>query len=45
MATGTVASFMKYLNGEPAEKIAFIPCKHYLYADSVNDESRIAEQW
>jgi ribose transport system substrate-binding protein len=45
MATGTVASFMKYLNGEPLEKLVYIPCKHYYYADSVNDESRIAEQW
>jgi ribose transport system substrate-binding protein len=45
MATGTVASFMKYLNGEQLEKVVFIPCKHYLYEDSVSDERRIAEQW
>ena len=45
MATGTVASFMKYLDGQPLEKNVFIPCKHYLHADSISDESRIAEQW
>jgi ribose transport system substrate-binding protein len=45
MAAGTVESFVKYLNGEPLEKSVLIPCKHYLWEDSVNDESRIAEQW
>lgn len=45
MATGTVASLMKYLNGEALEKNIFIPCKHYMYEDSINDASRIAEQW
>jgi ribose transport system substrate-binding protein len=45
MATGTVSSFMKYLNGEEPAKNIFIPCKHYFYEDSVSDERRIAEQW
>jgi ribose transport system substrate-binding protein len=45
MATGTVESFVKYLNGEPLEKSVYIPCKHYLWEDAVRDESRIAEQW
>jgi hypothetical protein len=45
MATGTVESFVKYLNGEPLEKNIFIPCKHYRYEDSVSDESRVKEQW
>jgi ribose transport system substrate-binding protein len=45
MATGTVESFVKYLNGEQLEKNIFIPCKHYHFEDSVSDESRIAEQW
>lgn len=45
MAVGTVEAFIKYLDGEPLEEKIFIPCQHYRYEDSVNDESRIAEQW
>ncbi len=45
MAIGTVQSFIKYLDGEPVEKKTFIPCSHYYYETSVDDESRIAEQW
>jgi ribose transport system substrate-binding protein len=42
MATGTVDAFVKYLNGEDEN---FIPCAHYYYEDSVNDKSRVTEQW
>jgi hypothetical protein len=45
MAVGTVEAFIKYLDGEELEKKIFIPCAHYYYEDSVNDESRVAEQW
>lgn len=45
MAEGTVDAFIKYLNGEDIPKTIFIPCEHYYYDDSVNDESRISEQW
>ncbi|UCG49298.1 MAG: substrate-binding domain-containing protein [Phycisphaerales bacterium] len=45
MAVGTVEAFIKYLNGEEMPKKNFIPCAHYYYEDSVNDESRVAEQW
>lgn len=46
MARGTVEAFIKYLNGdEIPEKRTFIPCKHYYYEDSINDENRIKEQW
>ena len=45
MAKGTVDAFIKYLDGEQIEKNIFIPCSHYYYEDSVNDENRIAEQW
>jgi len=45
MAKGTVEAFMKYLNGEEVAKKTFIPCEHYYYEDSVDDESRVAEQW
>jgi ribose transport system substrate-binding protein len=45
MAQGTVEAFVKYLEGEEVPKVTFIPCAHYLYQDSVNDESREAEQW
>ena len=45
MATGTVEAFMKYLAGEELPKDIFIPCEHYYYEQSVNDESRINEQW
>ena len=45
MAIGTVEAFIKYLDGEELEKKVFIPCEHYYYEDSVDDESRTAEQW
>ena len=45
MAKGTVEAFIKYLNGEEVPKKKFIPCAHYYYEDSVNDKSRVAEQW
>jgi ribose transport system substrate-binding protein len=45
MAKGTVEALMKYLNGEEVAKKTFIPCEHYYYEDSVDDESRVAEQW
>jgi ribose transport system substrate-binding protein len=45
MAVGTVAAFVKYLEGREHRKRELIPCKHYRYEDSVNDESRIKEQW
>lgn len=45
MAVGTVEAFIKYLDGEELEKKVFIPCEHYYYEDSVDDESRVAEQW
>jgi len=45
MAKGTVEAFAKYLEGETLEKKIFIPCSHYLYETSVDDESRVAEQW
>lgn len=45
MAKGTVEAFIKYLNGEEVSKKNFIPCAHYYYEDSVNDKSRVTEQW
>jgi ribose transport system substrate-binding protein len=45
MAKGTVELLLRYLEGEPLEKRTLIPCAHYRYEDSVDDESRIAEQW
>ena len=45
MALGTVNAFIKYLEGEDVEKIVSIPCAHYYYEDSVEDKSRVAEQW
>ena len=45
MAKGTVEAFIKHLSGEEVPKKNFIPCAHYYYEDSVNDESRISEQW
>jgi ribose transport system substrate-binding protein len=45
MAVGTVEAFIKYLDGEEQPKSKFIPCEHYYYEDSVDDENRIAEQW
>jgi ribose transport system substrate-binding protein len=45
MAKGTVEAFIKYLNGEDVPKKNFIPCEHYYYEDSVDDKSRVTEQW
>ena len=45
MAKGTVEAFIKYMKGEEVTKSTFIPCSHYYYEDSVNDESRVEEQW
>ena len=45
MAKGTVDAFIKHLDGEKIEKIIFIPCEHYLYSTSLDDKSRIEEQW
>ena len=45
MAKGTVEAFIKHLEGKTVEKKIFIPCSHYYYETSVNDESRIKEQW
>ena len=45
MATDTVEAFIKHLNGEDVPKKNFIPCAHYYYEDSVNDKSRVTEQW
>jgi len=45
MAKGTVAAFIKHLDGEKVEKTIFIPCAHYLYETSVDDKSRVKEQW
>lgn len=45
MAHGTVEAFWKYLDGEEIPKVTFIPCAHYRYADSVDDEARINQSW
>lgn len=45
MAVGTVQAFVDYLEGKDLLKIIFIPSAHYYFEDSVNDESRVAEQW
>lgn len=45
MATGTVQAFIDYLAGKEVEKKILIPCAHYRYEDSLNDESREKEQW
>lgn len=45
MAVGTVQAFVDYLDGKEVEKKILIPCAHYRYEDSVNDESREKEQW
>jgi hypothetical protein len=45
MAIGTVHAFINYLEGKELEKNNFIPCAHYYYEDSVNDSSRVKEQW
>ena len=45
MAVGTVEAFIKYLDGDDLERRIFIPCEHYYYENSVDDETRTAEQW
>ena len=45
MAKGTVELLAKYMDGEEVAKKTLIPCAHYLYEQSVDDESRIQEQW
>ena len=45
MAIGTVQAFINYLEGENLPKNIFIHCAHYHYEGSVNDPSRIKEQW
>ena len=45
MAKGTVEAFIRYLEGDAVPKSIFIPCAHYTYETSVNDESRMKEQW
>jgi len=45
MAKDTVDAFITYLDGREVSKKKFIPCTHYYYEDSVNDESRVKEQW
>ena len=45
MAVGTVQAFVDYLAGNEVEKKVLIPCENYVHETSVNDESRIAEQW
>lgn len=45
MARGTVEAFIKYLSGFEVAKKNFIQCAHYYYEDSVDDESRVTEQW
>ncbi|MGD8894579.1 MAG: substrate-binding domain-containing protein, partial [Acidobacteriota bacterium] len=45
MAAGTVNLLVRYLEGEELERRTLIPCEHYWYEDSVEDESRIKEQW
>lgn len=45
MAKGTVEAFVAYLAGEEVSPRTLIPCAHYRYETSVEDEARIAEQW
>lgn len=45
MAQGTVSAFIKYLEGEELQRQIFVPCSHYDYETSLQNESRIAEQW
>lgn len=45
MAKGTVQAFIDYLDGKDLLKNNFIPCEHYYYEDSLNDKSRVEEQW
>ena len=45
VAEGTVGLLVQYLEGEELERRTLIPCAHYRYEDSVDDESWIQEQW
>lgn len=45
MALSTVQAFIDYLEGKSLKKNNFIPCEHYYYEDSVDDPSRVNEQW
>jgi len=45
MAQGTVDLLVAYLRGDEVPKRTLIPCAHYRYEQSVDDESRIKEQW
>ncbi len=40
MASKTVEAFLKYAAGEDFEKIEFIPCEHYFFADAEKDPNR-----
>ena len=45
MAVGTVKAFIDYMEGKELSKTIFIPIAHYQFENSVNDESRVKEQW
>jgi ribose transport system substrate-binding protein len=45
MAKGIVRAFIDYLEGKNLAKNNFIPCEHYYYENSINDTSRVNEQW
>lgn len=45
MAIGTVRAFIDYLEGNELLQNNFIPCAHYYYEDSIDDPSRVKEQW
>ena len=45
MAVGTVNAFFEYLDGNSLFKNSFIPCEHYYHDNSINDKSRINEEW
>ncbi len=40
MAAKTVEAFLKYVAGDDFEKIEFIPCEHYFFADAEKDPNR-----
>jgi ribose transport system substrate-binding protein len=45
MAKGTVDLLVKYTQGEEVPRRTLLPCAQYRYEQSVEDESRIKEQW
>jgi ribose transport system substrate-binding protein len=45
MAKGTVETFIAYLEGRKVLKNNFIPCEHYQHENSLDDSSRLQEQW